>query len=110
MLPLRKEIDDYARACERLIVAAASNGEIPFTRDEIQWIAYYAKEMTSLVDKLTPDHKPQVTHERQTLEDYAQTSEALLVMKNLSNDERQSIKDSVADVNEKILDTDEGRR
>ena len=104
MLHLRKEIDDYSRACERLIVAAASNGAVPFTRDEIQWIAYYAKEMTSLVDKLLPDHKPQVKHERQTLQDYAQTSEALLVMKNLSNDERQSIRGSVSDVNENILD------
>ena len=107
MLPLRKEIDAYSRACERLIVAAASNGAVPFTPDEMQLIAYYANEMTSLVDKLLPDPKPQSKQERQTVRDYAQTSEALLVMKNLSNDERESIRDSVADVNEKILDNDQ---
>ena len=109
MLPLRKEIDDYSRACERLIVAAASKDAIPFTRDEIQLIAYYAKEMTSLADQLLPDPKLQRKQERQTVRDYAETSEALLGAKNLSTDERQSIRDSVADVNEKILDTDGGR-
>jgi hypothetical protein len=108
VLPLRKEIDDYSRACERLIIAAASKDAIPFTREEIQWIAYYAKEMTSLVDRLLPDPRPQGEHERQTLRDYAQTSEAVLRVKNLSNGERQSIRNSVADVNENILDTNQG--
>ena len=45
MLPLRNEIDDFSRACERLIIAAGSKDATPFTPDEIQWIAYYAKEM-----------------------------------------------------------------
>ena len=103
-LPLRKEIDDYSRSCERLIVAAASQDGKPFTGEEIQWIAYYAKEMTSLVDRLLPDHKPQEKHERQAMRDYARTSEALLVMKNLSDEERESIRDSVADVTTKLLD------
>jgi hypothetical protein len=43
------------------------------------------------------------------MRDYARTSEALLEVKNLSNKERKSIRDSVADVTEKILDADEGQ-
>ena len=109
MLPLRREIDDYSRACERLIIAAASKDATAFTSDEIEWIAYYAKEMTSLVDRLVQAPRPQGKHDRQTMRDYARTSEALLVTKNLSDEERGSIRDSVADVTEKILDADQGQ-
>ena len=109
MLPLRNEIDDFSRACERLIIAAASKDAKPFTPDEIQWIAYYAKEMTSLADRLAQDLKPQGKHERQTIRDYARTSEALLVTKNLSDEERENIRDSVADVKREILDADQGQ-
>ena len=104
MLPLRKEIDDYSRACEHLIVAAASKDAIPFTLEEIDWIAYYAKEMTSLADQLVQAPRPQGKHDRQTMRAYARTSETLLRVKNLSNGERESIRDSVADVREQILD------
>jgi hypothetical protein len=110
MLPLRKELDDYTRACEHLIVAAVSKDAIPYTLEEIDWIAYYAKEMTSLADRLLQAPKAQGTHERQTMRDYARTSEALLAMKNLSNEERESIRDSVADVREQILDADQGKQ
>ena len=106
MLPLRKELYDYSRACERLISAAFTDA-IPFTPEEIRWVEYYAKELTSLVDRLLPDRMPQGKHERQTMRDYAQTSEALLVAKNLSDEERGSIRDSVADVTKQILDSDQ---
>ena len=109
MLPLRKEIDDYSRACEHLIIAAASQVAIPFTLEEIDWIAFYAKEMTSMADRLLLAPKPQGTHERQTMRDYARTSEALLKVKNLSDDERENIRDSVADIRKKILDADRGQ-
>ena len=109
VLPLRREIDDYSRACEHLIIAAGSIDAKAFTGDEIEWIAYYAKEMTSLVDRLVQAPRPQGKHDRQTMRDYARTSEALLRMKNLSNGERDSIRDSVADVTEKILDADQGQ-
>jgi hypothetical protein len=58
---------------------------------------------------LLPDPRPQGKHERQTMRDYARTSEALLGVKNLSNEERESIRDSVADVTGKILDADQGQ-
>ena len=109
MLPLRKELDDFSRACERLISAGALANAIPFTPEEIEWIAYYANELTSLADRLVLDPKPQEKHSRETMRDYARASEALLVMKNLTNDERESIKDSVADINENILDADQGQ-
>jgi len=63
--------------------------------------------MTSLVDRLLPDRKAQGKHERQTMRDYARTSEALLAIKNLSDEERGSIRDSVADVTKQILDSDQ---
>lgn len=108
MLPLRKEIDQFTRSSERLISAAASPNATPFTPDEIEWIAYYAKEMTSLADRLLLDPKPQEKHERQAMRDYARTSDALLAMKNFTNEERESIRDSVADVRKEILDADQG--
>jgi hypothetical protein len=106
---LQIRIDDYSRSCERLIIAATSTGAISFTPEEIQWIAYYSKKMTSLVDRLLLDPKPKGKHERQTMRDYARTSEALLGVKNLSNEGRESIRDSVADVTGKILDADQGQ-
>ena len=109
MVPLRKELDDYSRACESLIIKATSKDAMPFTPEEIEWIAYYAKEMTSLADRLVPDPRPAGKHDRQTMRDYARTSEALLEVKNLSNTERESIRDSVADVTEKILEADQGQ-
>ena len=108
-LQLRKELDDFSRACEHLISAATLKDAKPFTPDEIQWVEYYAKEMTSLVDRLSPDRKPQGKHNRQTMRDYARTSETLLDIKNLSDEERDSIRDSVADVTEQFLGSDKGQ-
>ena len=103
---IRTEIDQFSRSCERLISSAVMRDALPFTPEEIEWIAYYVKEMTSLVDKLLPDSKTQGKHERKTMQDYARTSEAVLEMKNFSEEERESIRDSVADVKKKILDAD----
>jgi hypothetical protein len=41
------------------------------------------------------------------MQDYADASEAVLALKNLSNGERQSVKDSVKDVRSSILDHNE---
>jgi hypothetical protein len=66
--------------------------------------------MTSLIERLLPDRQPQGKHGCQTMRDYARKSEALLLVKNLSNKERESIMDSVTDVTEKILDAaDQGQ-
>jgi len=110
MLPLRKEIDDYSSACEHLIIAATSKDAIPFTLEEIDWVVYYAKEVTSLADRLLQAPRPQGKHDRQTMRDYARTSDALLRVKNLSDEERESIRNSVADVREQILDADQGQK
>jgi hypothetical protein len=52
-----------------LIVAAVSKDAIPFTLEEIDWIVYYAKEMTSLADWLLQAPRPQGKHYRQTMRD-----------------------------------------
>ena len=109
MIPSRKEIKEYTRACESLIFAAAAPGETRFTPEEIEWIVYYSKEMTSLVDKLASAHKPEGRHERQTMREYARASEALLGMKNLTNAEQESIRGSTSDVQHNILDAEENQ-
>jgi len=87
----------------------SENGKV-IDRPEIgPGLASYAKEMTSLADRLVQAPRPQGTHERQTIRDYARTSEALLKMKNLSDGERDSIRDSVTDVRKNILDADQGQ-
>ena len=104
MLPLRKEIADYSRSCEHLIAAALSRDAIPFTQDEIDWITYYATEMTSLVDQLVRESKTQVHHERQTIQDFAVASEALFLMDDFSKGEKSSIRQSISDVTTQVLD------
>jgi hypothetical protein len=108
LISLRKEIDDYSRSCERLIVAAESPDGTPFTSEEIEWIAYYATEMTNLAKRLPRGPKPESQHERQSIQDYAKASEAVLGMNNFSNEERQSIKESVDGITDNILDRPQG--
>jgi hypothetical protein len=104
MLPIRKQIHDFARSCEHLISESAIKNAVPFTPEEIDWIAYYAKEMTSLVDRLTPDPKPQSRHKRPSMHEYANASESMLQLDHLSEAERDKIRRSVADVTREILD------
>jgi len=103
MLRLRREISDYSRSCEHLISAAASPDAIPFTQDEIDWITYYATEMTNLVDQLVRKAKTQVHHDRQSIQDFAIASEALFLTDSLSDGERDSIRQSISDVTMNIL-------
>ena len=107
-LQLRKEIDDYSRSCERLIVATGSPNFTPFTAEEVEWIAYYAREMTNLAKRLPRGPKPQSQHERQSMQDYANASEAVLRLNNFSHEERESIKESVDDLSDNILDRPDG--
>ena len=107
MLPLRKEIDDYSRSCEHLIAAALARDAVPFTQDEIEWIAYYTTEMTTLVDQLVRKSKTQVQHDRQTIQEFAVASEALFLTEGLSKGEIDSIRQSVSDVTTNILEEQE---
>lgn len=105
MIPLRPELTDLSRSCERLISAAGRpENATAFSSVEIDCIAYYVRELTSLVNRLAPDREPQEAQERQTMQDYAQASEAVMHLNNLSEEERQSVRNSVADVQTNILD------
>lgn len=103
MLRLRREIGDYSRSCEHLISAAASPDAVPFTQDELDWITYYATEMTNLVDQLVRKSKTQIPHERETIQEFAIASEALFLTDSLSNGEKDSIRQSVSDITTQIL-------
>lgn len=83
--------------------ATASDRASSFTQEEIDWIAYYTTEMTTLVDQLVRKSKTQVHHDRQTLHEFTDTSEALFLMKGLSEGEKDSIRRSVSDVTTDIL-------
>lgn len=103
MLPLRKEIDDYSRSCEHLIGAASLADAIPFTAEEIEWIAYYGSEMTGLANQLLHNSRPHFEHKRLTIREFAAACEALLHMDGFSESERDSIRRSVSNVATKIL-------
>ena len=104
MIPSRKEIKDYSSSCEHLLYAAASPHSIPFTQDEIEWIAYYTAEMTYLVDKLVRISRRQILHDRETLQEFAVASEALFLTDGLTDDEKESIRHSLSDVRTQVLD------
>lgn len=103
MFLLRKEISDYSSSCEHLIAASLLVDAIPFTVDEIEVLAYYGTEMTSLVDQLLRNSRPPIEHKRDTIQNFAAACEALLPMNDLSEDERASIRSSVSDIATKIL-------
>ena len=102
-MPLRQELNDYRGVCEALIAASLSPNTIAFTPKEIEWISHYATEMTSHVDGLMLRSLPAQHHERETLREYVHVSDALLQLKDLSDDERISIRRSVNDIGKKIL-------
>jgi hypothetical protein len=100
---LRKELDEYKRVGEALIAASLSPNTIAFTPKEIEWISHYATEITSHVDGLMLRSLPAQDHERDTLREYVRVSDALLELKDLSDEERISIRRSVNDIGKKIL-------
>ncbi|UVT20095.1 MAG: hypothetical protein H8K03_20340 [Nitrospira sp.] len=107
MIPLRKEVKDYSRTCEHLIAASVLIDSTPFTQDEIDWIAYYATEMTNLADQLVRGSKTQILHDRDTLQAFAIASEALFLTDGLSEGEKDSIRQSISGVTTQILDEQE---
>ena len=103
MPSVRREIFDYALACEYLIADA-----IPFSHDELEWISYYATEMTNFIHQRERISRPYVFHERPTLGEYAVTSQMLFLTDDLSEGERARIRQLVADVTIHVLDEKKG--
>ena len=103
MLPLRQEIDAYSRSCERLIAAALLADAIPFTQEEIEWIEYYGTEVTNLINQLQRNFRPQFDHKRETLREFAAACEALLLTDDYSDEEKETIRQSVSTIMTKIL-------
>lgn len=108
MPSLHREISDYARACEQLIAAAQLPDAVPFSQEELEWISYYATEMTNLADQRVRIRRPYVFHKRQTLAEYAVTSTALLLADGFSEEERNRIRQSVSEVTREILGGQDG--
>lgn len=45
MTPLRKEIQDFARSCEKLLSFRMTSGDEPLSEEERQLIDYYLDEL-----------------------------------------------------------------
>ncbi|MGC4096167.1 MAG: hypothetical protein QM706_03540 [Nitrospira sp.] len=103
MFSLRREISDYARACEHLIIAAKAPDAVPFAHEELEWISYYATEMANLAEQRVRIRRPHAIHKRQTLAEYAVTSQALFLADGFSEGERERIRQLVSEVMREIL-------
>jgi hypothetical protein len=45
---MRREIQDYLRSCERLLAAALQPNHPPFSKDELDMVAYYGDEIAKM--------------------------------------------------------------
>jgi len=48
MTPLRKEIQDFAKSCEKLLSLCMTSGDEPLSEEERQLIDYYVDELRRL--------------------------------------------------------------
>ncbi len=46
--PMRREVQDYLRSCERLLAAALQPNRSAFSKDELDMVAYYGGEIAKL--------------------------------------------------------------
>lgn len=76
---------------------------VPFAREELEWISYYATEMMNVADQRVRVRRPDVYHERATLEEYGGTTRALLLADGLSEREKDLIRLLVSEVTREIL-------
>jgi hypothetical protein len=61
-LPIRKDLHELFRHCERLLANAQAHDHAPFSPDELQMISYYVKEVAKLADaqRVQSNGKPAV--------------------------------------------------
>jgi hypothetical protein len=58
MIPLRKEIQDFTRSCERLLSLRMTSGDEPLSEDERHLIIYYLDELRRLTTSVHTITKP----------------------------------------------------
>ena len=51
ILPIRNDLHELFRHCERLLASAQAPDHAPFSSDELQMVSYYVKEVAKLADK-----------------------------------------------------------
>lgn len=57
MTPLRKEIQDFASSCEKLLSLCMTSGDEPLSEDERQLVVYYVDELRQLVTSINSTQK-----------------------------------------------------
>jgi hypothetical protein len=60
LLPIRKDLHNFFRYCERLLASAQAPDHVPFSPDELQMICYYANAVAKIADaqRLQSNGKP----------------------------------------------------
>ena len=56
---LRKEVQEYAGLCERLLSSGLSLKNVPFTEAERQMLRYYTDELRQFLDREPVSTNPQ---------------------------------------------------
>jgi hypothetical protein len=49
-LPIRQDLRDFFRDCERVLATVHAPDHAPFSHDELQMICYYANEVATMAD------------------------------------------------------------
>ena len=98
MASLCRELSIYGWACESLMKDA-----VPFTQEELEWIGYYATEVSNLSDERVRLRRLTVSHKRQTLRNYAAASRALLFANGLFEREKDLVRLLTSEVMREIL-------
>ena len=50
LLPIRQDLRDFFRDCERVLATVHATDHAPFSHDELQMICYYANEVAKMAD------------------------------------------------------------
>ncbi|HSF65959.1 MAG TPA: hypothetical protein VLA67_00860 [Nitrospiraceae bacterium] len=48
--PIREDLHNFFRYCERLLASVQMTEHAPFSQDELQMICYYANEVAKIAD------------------------------------------------------------
>lgn len=60
LLPIREDLHNFVRYCERLLASAQMPNHAPFSQDELQMICYYANAVAKIADSQRLDEQKEL--------------------------------------------------
>lgn len=60
LLPIREDLHNFFRYCERLLASAQMPNHAPFSQDELQMICYYANAVAKIADSQRLDEQKEL--------------------------------------------------